>query len=178
MPDGTNDHYKSFDQLYGTETTEKYRPSLNQGEDREGLEENKKHIDVLKQAKVRGAVECAECDKPRLVYSMTTMNMDQMNAMQRVKDENSYRCGEALPCSLVARRSLTCESPIEIHYYSLQPVCYHCGSADDILDDFHEYIADLLQQFSKVRPICSHCHGKGLQAKTWGRKYFMAKKKR
>ena len=103
-----------------------------------------------------------------------------MHALQHVRDEQTYRCGEALPCELVSRRALTCCSPIEVHYYSGQraPVCFHCGTEDNIMNEYDPYIEDLLEKFSKVRPICKICHEQGKEAKTWGQKFFTKKQKR
>ena len=91
-------------------------------------------------------------------------------------------CGDGLPedTQLVVRRALTCSSPVETTYYSspvyLPPVCVHCGSADDLLDDYHEYIVKMHEKFSTVRPLCSPCHIQGKEAATWGKKFFKKQK--
>ena len=102
----------------------------------------------------------------------------------RLKEENYYECGDGLPddSGLVTRRSLACTSEIEINYYAhsvrsfLPPCCVYCGSLDNILDNTHEYIEKLLLDFSCVRPLCESCRGRGLDAKTWGRKFFKKRK--
>ena len=87
---------------------------------------------------------------------------------------NEYACGgsfvddeDYLRHSVVARRQLTCASPLETNYYScklsLPPLCYHCGSTSGAqLAD----LTDELEKFSQVRPLCLHCKGKGLKPAT------------
>ncbi len=71
---------------------------------------------------------------------------------------------------------------METHYYScsqrLPPVCYHCGTVEQLLDDYNEFIATLYTQYQVVRPLCQSCHTAGKPPKTWGKKFFDNKKKK
>ena len=67
-------------QLYGTETTDCHRPALvKHGIPLEAQEHDKAHSDVLKSGKARGFIKCTECGKPRCVYSMTRLSLDQVS---------------------------------------------------------------------------------------------------
>ena len=68
-----------FEQLYGSETTDRYRPSvLNSEVSIECQEADKQNQTVLKAGKVRGFVTCCECGKPRCVYRMNRLNLSQV----------------------------------------------------------------------------------------------------
>lgn len=94
-------------------------------------------------------------------------------------------CGDSLPDDLgmVMRLSLLCTSEVEVTYYSsgvrgfLPPCCFHCGTKENLLESSDDYIAELSKHFSAVRPICTQCRSKGLDAKTWGRKFSKKSKK-
>ena len=60
-------HYVKFEQMYGKETAECYRPSL-QPESVE-KETDKEHKALLTSPRVRDVLYCYECSKPRCIYS-------------------------------------------------------------------------------------------------------------
>ena len=108
--------------------------------------------------------------------------------MDHAKEVSVYICGDAFPhvpeeCVLVMRRSLLCADPVETQYYStlkgvtLPACCIHCGS-QDVLDDYDEYMVKMFENFSVVRPICGVCQQKGLEAKTWGKKFVQKKQRK
>ena len=73
-PEPTPDklHYLSFDQLYGKETTDSHRPSLQS--DSVEKETDKEHRALLVAARVRDVLPCCECSKPRCVYAATKLS--------------------------------------------------------------------------------------------------------
>lgn len=59
------------------------------------------------------------------------------------------------------------------HY--LPPICFHCGSAEDLLDDTDPYIAGLYELFSVMRPIfCSRKRKQKLGGKSLSRRNLVA----
>jgi len=80
-----------------------------------------------------------------------------------------YTCGDALPaeCGIFVKESLTCISDVEINYYSstmchfVPPCCFYCGDTENLIEDVDEYIRNLLEHFSIVRPICINCRRQG-----------------
>ena len=170
--DASREHFQTFEQVYGSTVTEKDRPSLKYS--LELIDEDKLHKDVLVGQKVRAVVKCALCDKPRCLYSNSKFNtVVERNVKEIIKD-GEYACGGSfvddenyLRHSVVARRQLTCSSPLETTYYScklsLAPLCFHCGSTSGAkLAD----LSDMSEKFAQVRPLCLHCKGQGLKAAT------------
>ncbi|KAK3095270.1 hypothetical protein FSP39_012504 [Pinctada imbricata] len=182
VPDANGEHYKCFKELYGKEVDDTHRPSSTKssdfGEDSQNADRTNR--DLLKAPKARDIIKCGECQKPRLIYSSSKLSRDEENALRRLKEENSYTCGDEIDSSLgfVVRRCISCVSSVEIAYYSahlksyVPPVCVYCGSEDDLMDDNEEYIIQLYAHYSTIRPLCHACRGTGLEAKTWGRKFF------
>ncbi|GES82304.1 hypothetical protein GLOIN_2v1489433 [Rhizophagus clarus] len=99
--------YKEFSEIYGTITTEQHRPSLkHQQKDKQtnkmGFSPNAqfaKNVGVV--------VECYECNRWRILYSKTKLNSIEISNLE----------------------SLTCNSPMEIPYYSsglFEDICFQC----------------------------------------------------
>ena len=107
----------------------------------------------------------------------------QDSFVTRTRDESWFICGDGLPedTRLVVKRSINCSSPIENAYFSapiyLPKVCVHCGLEENLLDDFDEYITEMMNSYSTVRPLCSVCRAKGKEAVTWSKKFFKKQKK-
>jgi len=95
-----------------------------------------------------------------------------------IQAEVMYVCGDdiANAVGLVVRRSLTCLLPVESGYYSstcyLPPVCCHCGKDENLLEDYSDYMSNMRENYSNVRPICEACREAGKESTTWGRKFF------
>ena len=70
-PEVENGSYKSFDDTYGKETSEQYRPSLASKPQK--TERDKKFKSFFTAAKVSGYLICSECGKRRVVYSSATL---------------------------------------------------------------------------------------------------------
>ena len=108
----------------------------------------------------------------------------QDGVLLRFREDNQYTCGDALPveCGIFVRESLTCISDVEINYYSstmrhfVPPCCFYCGDTENLIEDVDEYIQNLLEHFSVVRPICINCSRRqGKEAKTSGKRFFSKK---
>ena len=123
-------------------------------------------------AKVRCVIVCAECRKPRCVYSHSKPSATVLLAIKRIKESKVYTCGgslfpEASPCldTVVVREALVCNSPIEVQYYkstlvSFPGICYYCGMGAETLIDDSE-IQELRESYATVLPICFLCKSEG-----------------
>lgn len=142
----SGDKYKIFEDVYGTATTERDRPSLQATGDKQA-DEGTKHL--LNASRV---ITCGECLKTRYVYSAAKLLSSEVVAVNQTK-EDLYVCGSGFfppdhsPSeSIVVRQSITCQSPMETTYYSASTVdfpdvCFYCGQGDQnkLLSD--EYIS-------------------------------------
>ena len=149
----------------------------------EDQETDKKNTTTLKAGKVRDIITCVDYQKACCVYSAKSLTLNQECHLKRIKDDTWYVCGDSLEEDLpfITRQAISCASPIETPYYrnsncQFPPVCSHCGTGEQLLDDFSEYMEVMFEKYSVVRPICERCRAPGKEASTWGRKCF--KKKR
>lgn len=134
---GEDGHYKGFEAVYGTDTTEEYRPSLQQKVP--GLAANSHGIPFAPSAQtartVGKTVKCIACDKPRVIYSTHKLTTQDQMILKRVLDLYQYSCGcelqelmpqererapkiSALLDRVFVRANLHCTSPVEIPYFS------------------------------------------------------------
>ncbi len=162
-------HFKTFEELYGQETTSADCPSAALQRERE-----KEPSAFFTGAKVRGLAPCLACDKPRCLYSeKQSTYTESKDIVLLAIESNFYVCGSPLfpdshPLfeSIRVRTSVTCESPIERCYYSnktlkLPPLCAHCGEKEcSILSEFQE-------RYKQVLPICVGCCSKKLKPITY-----------
>ena len=159
LPDpkiGTDDHYISFEKIYGTKTNEDDRPSLTKRKKMKSItfsptEQHARNVGVV--------IQCDECDKWRLLFSKRKLSVIQRKKFEELIADISYSCGattndlvlpETLAC--VAIRTHDCGDPIEKIYFSAykdDPLCIHCGSTslDNLTihkdeDCFYPYCAD------------------------------------
>ena len=150
MPDETREgHYKPFFSVYGTETTEKHLPTLN-----ENLRRNHgiPFSPVVQHAKKTGiTIACASRGKPRVVYSHL-----KAQCIRKFKNKTCdmiFTCGttvvELVPelTTLFIRSNLECYVPVEPLQYSAgyQNCCCHCGGTDRLKITKYAY------------PICQGC---------------------
>ncbi|XP_019633426.1 PREDICTED: uncharacterized protein LOC109476848 [Branchiostoma belcheri] len=191
LPDPTLDisreHYKEFAEVYGCCTSEEDRPSLKAPNEKN--ETDKKRRSLLVAGKVRMAISCALCLKPRCVYSQCKLKREEEGAVRRLKSSKVYTCGNNLfeeggryHDTIVARVAVNCTSPVEATYYSSTLVsfpacCFHCGTVDNLLGPEDPTIATLRQQYAVVRPICLECFNDGKAPKTWGAQNMRKKRK-
>ena len=185
MLDATKEHYQSFHNLYGNETSEKDRPSL--ASDKITSETDAQNKSLLVTQKIRAVITCVLCNKPRCIYANTNLSCGANILVQRVKDEKVYVCGSQLfpttskyHTNIVTRCALVCDSNIEINYFGaklikLPDICVYCGSSHDLSND--QVMQDLKRMYVRVRPICCHCKHIGKQPLTWGPNNIAKKKK-
>ncbi|GES91916.1 uncharacterized protein LOC111136195 [Rhizophagus clarus] len=153
--------YKEFSEIYGTITTEQHRPSLkHQQKDKQtnkmGFSPNAqftKNVGVV--------VECYECNRWRVLYSKTKLNSIEISNLERYIDTIQYVCGDSFNTladtevsnnnddyesdnvneifeKVKINNSLTCNSPMEIPYYSsglFEDICFQCGKIPEEGDE-------------------------------------------
>lgn len=159
LPDpvpGEDEHYKPFDEVYGTETSESHRPSL--------IQKSKKRKSLPFTASIQHVrnvnliVQCEQCGMWRLIYSPNKLKAEDKRLLERKIDNFAFSCGTTLEeldlpehMQNLAVRQLQCEEPVEKLYYSMgyEPICIYCSSEDnlDIPNDSY--------------PICEFCKGLG-----------------
>ncbi|CAB4375468.1 unnamed protein product [Rhizophagus irregularis] len=128
------DHYETFANLYGKPTTEKFCPSL---------------INLESKAKLA----------PK----------QQKQDLKLVLQTYTYTCGSPifpddhnLAQEIFVRVQISCDSPIELLYYSSKkvgniPICYWCGANSD----FVIVPQNLQEKFKLIYPLCNICNESG-----------------
>ncbi|XP_065883057.1 uncharacterized protein [Dysidea avara] len=155
-----NDHYKSFSDIYGHNTTEEHRPSLKKRSSKEKTLPFHGKLQHVKNANLM--LECEECGMWRLIYAKTKLTKAQSDNLQAALEGMSFSCGAPLqelelPSDLIDTvfvRNLNCHEPIEALYYSAkyEPICVYCAKPQGFTDD-------------KQYPQCSDCKDKPVVTK-------------
>lgn len=165
MPDAERPgHYKTYSELKGKATSGEHRPSLQTKatHDAAVLEQQGCPNSFLTAQRVRGTVECKECQKPRCFYSRTMLSDGERAELQHVREELEYSCGSPLlPADhplrekVFVRIGIRCADPVSLQYYSCKQayhgVCCYCAAPDAHRPQH------LLQQYHTVLPICNAC---------------------
>ena len=124
-------------------------------------------------------VDCAECGKPRVIYSQNKLSeRQQITILTGLHEE--YTCvGHVLPPdnpmhkSVEVKLTINCGDPIELAYYSSkigrEDVCCYCGGTGATQSNA------LKEKFKTVLPVCAACIKNGLQPIT-ARPYGTKKK--
>ena len=161
VPDPTPDEknpgkFQKFGDLYGKDTAETFRPSYV-----ENLDEGNKKL--LVKEKVQGKIFCTNCSRPRVVYgdkktfkNHNNIITSQIETLLFICGMSVFPSGHSLESSVVSRKMVNCESPIEIQYYSSKifpDVCYWCGKANE----FATVPEDLKKNYRKIYPMCITC---------------------
>ncbi|CAB4385605.1 unnamed protein product [Rhizophagus irregularis] len=166
------DHYATFQDVYRTETTEKYRPTYIQSQ--ANAEPIPKSILVV--GKIRSYINCEDCEKRRCVYSDKSLTCKEQQDYQQALDSYSYSCGAPifpddhyLKEIVFVRTRISCDLPIEILYYSSYksgnyPICYYCGESEDLVTTPQS----LKECFKQIYPLCEECRGNGKEFYTKG----------
>jgi hypothetical protein len=116
----------------------------------------------------RAVVECIECRKPRVIYS-TSWPSRYSSQLALILSEYDYTCGapvtipgHVLHGKIFTRLDMTCESYIELAYYSSTntfgknpSLCCYCAVAETVRDDA------LLKLYKTVLPVCETCKQAG-----------------
>ena len=157
LPDG--DKYKDFEEVYGSQTSEKHRPSLSSpGAKTHGMP-FPPSAQYAKNVKV--VLQCGECLKWRVLYSKYSLKKDQREELEQLIEDLDYTCGsifadieageDSVLNSIYVKANLTCNSPIEIPYYTAgnAAICFHCGDENELQEDETNY------------PICLSCVSAG-----------------
>jgi len=185
--DGT--HFLPFESVYGLDTNENDRPSLKEVQSlkrsaqpkivktvRNDLQDmwdgNAALIgdsSIFTAQNAHALIDCIDCRKPRVIYSKTKLTDRQKMQLALLMSQYDYTCGSpatppthTLHGKVLTRLTLTCESTIEIPYYSAEigrkDVCCYCASEGATVDD------NLKKQFKTVLPLCASCVQKKLVA--------------
>ena len=161
------DVYKPFSEVYGTETTEKDRPSLQSSAEKRvhGIPFNPSGQFAHNVGKT---IRCTECDRPRVMYAARKVHFRDQSKLEAVLDDIIYTCGmglqECIPddisdaekqshvlSSVFVRQNMNCDSRIEIPYYSSEcfsSVCIYCGSEHNIVP---------ASETEGMYPLCLSC---------------------
>lgn len=151
--------------MYGKPTTENFRPSLiNTKSKAEPAPSN-----ILISAKIRDYVKCNSCGKTRCLYSDSRLTEQEKQDLNLALQTYTYSCGSpifpddhSLAQKIFVRIQISCDSPIELLYYSSKKVgniqiCYWCGADNDFITPPQS----LQEMFKLVYPLCSICYENG-----------------
>ena len=117
---------------------------------------------VLVVSKIRGYINCENCGKRRCVYSDKSLTCNEQEDYQQALDSYSYSCGAPifpddhnLKEVVFVRTRISCDSPIEILYYSSRKsgnysICYYCGEKEDLITPPQS----LKDRFKQIYPLC------------------------
>jgi hypothetical protein len=124
---------------------------------------------VLVSAKIRDYIKCNSCRKTRCLYSDSRLTEQENQDLNSVLQTYTYSCGSPifpedhdLAKKIFVRVRISCDSPIELLYYSSKkvgniPICYWCGTDKD----FVTVPQSLQEKFRLVYPLCSTCNESG-----------------
>ena len=150
-----NDHYLSFDTIYGKDTLEEHCPSLKKKSSKEKTLPFHGKLQHVRNANLM--LECEECGMWRLIYAKTKLTKAQRKILQTTLDGMSFSCGAPLqeldlPSDLINNvfvRNMNCHEPIEALYYSAkyEAICVYCAKPQRFTDE-------------KLYPQCSDCKDK------------------
>ncbi|CAG8857199.1 15053_t:CDS:1, partial [Gigaspora margarita] len=99
---GNDLHYKSFEQLYGTTTTEEYRPLLKDAKLRTTksgkIKTTIKHTMPFSPSSIHAknvgiTITCIECEKPHLLFSAKKLLLKEREMLESFLDTILYICG-------------------------------------------------------------------------------------
>ena len=151
-------HYKSFDNVYGTETSEDGRPSKQQQRKKLPFYASVQHV---RNSSVMLMYLCEECGMWRLVYATRKLSVREKTLLESSLDGLSFSCGSQLQeadlelpqdlLSVVFVRDMQCNDPVEALYYSADNVniCVHCCDDIETVTTPEEYF-----------PQCEECKAK------------------
>ncbi|XP_053376613.1 uncharacterized protein LOC123531671 [Mercenaria mercenaria] len=163
------DHYKSFEDVLGTSTSERDRPSWQTesvakvAEQQQGCPNR-----ALVAQNVRSTVNCYECRKPRCIYAKKALTVREERGLKRMLERYHYTCGssitpdgDSLQGIVFVRLQLCCSSPVELPYYSAasqvvgrKDICCYC-TEDGVKDE------ESLKTYRVLLPLCESCKNLG-----------------
>ena len=161
-------HYIKFDDLYGTLTSEKHRPSLkDRSKQSHGMPFSPSGQTA---ANVGELILCSECLRPRIMYSQHKLKHHDNVVLLRSLEPLLFVCGATLsdvevittpfdPPStadlfsrVFVRANLCCRDELEVPYYSSEcfgPVCSHCA-------------CECQESVEGQYPLCMDCRADGV----------------
>ena len=135
-------HYKSFEDVYGTVTTEEHRPSLAK---RSGRSKTLPFVASVQHVRnVNLMVQCEECEMWRLLYSPHKLSSLARQQLSTLLEDFTYTCGATLSdldlpalLSEVCVREIQCHYPVEKLYFSMNydPICIHCCCEENLASE-------------------------------------------
>jgi len=183
----SKDHYKSFNDVKGQETTDSDRPSYKAPQTKgtsnikgaaklnkntsfhaNACLDNDVSASLFTAQNARSTADCVECKKPRVLYCKHKLTERQQIQLICMVSENDYTCGSfvtepgsSLHNKVHVRLGLTCETPVELAFYrssfARTDMCCLCASADADINE------ELKKRFKTVLPICRSCTDKGFE---------------
>ena len=154
VPNGQR--YTPFTDLYGTETSEKHRPSLTtRAKPDKGMPFAPTKQTALNVGQV---IQCDDCGKWRVLHSKYMLKGNSIDMVSDYLSHISFSCGSILQNdemdvendflrNVYVRADLTCQSTIELPYYSAkyEDICYYCGAIEN-------------GEAAEYYPRCAACH--------------------
>ena len=163
MPAG-NEHFKSFDELYGTQTSEEHRPSLIPTRKAHGMP----FSPTGQTGKNTGTViQCTNCKRWRVAYSQRKLKAEESTELKSLLEDIDFSCGASLQdilhqessilTKVFVNQNLSCSHSMEKAFYSacFDPVCFFCGEEENITANK-----------GPNYPMCNACSMKGLKPTT------------
>ncbi|XP_078327779.1 uncharacterized protein LOC144623250 [Crassostrea virginica] len=193
--DVDKNHYKSFDSIYGTETTEDDRPTLMKksveaepGNNKKKEQKKETRTDpitnlipddpvlqgeasVFTAQNARYTTTCTECDKPRLIYGKNKLTERQKVQLAILLSDFKYTCGSPVtpPEHALHGKLFT---RMNIHCGSPMEVAYYSSSIGRRDICYYcgatdaEANVELKKEFKTVLPLCQTCKDIGRQVAT------------
>mgnify|MGYP006950328836 CR=1 FL=1 len=119
----------------------------------------------------RAFVSCADCSKPRLLFSTKALTLNETELLEARLDNVIYTCGSdqlfdeghLLEKKVFVKSALTCGMCVEKAYYSVGrfPSCC-CWCGETVATRFVELSQTDLGGKKQIGEICTDCHGRGL----------------
>ena len=193
------EHFLSFEEADAMpDTTEQDFPSLAgkvetlAAKAMAEIQKERKEADQGKNfnvSKVRNVVQCCDCGRDRVIYSVEKPTEDEMVALDCYTEQKHWSCGAglfdapadgspeaALSKKFYVRHQLTCEDPMEATYYNpasvrgranFGPVCSICGGEESSAVPFVAE-SELVTNGKKPHPLCKSCHEAGKKPLLYG----------
>ena len=141
VDDNLPNHYKAYDTVKGTQTTDDNRPSkLNKTvasrQDEQGCSNS-----MFTAQRVCMTVECTQSFKPRCLYSHVSLPSAELTLLREAFQDADYYCGSPLFSSdhemhgkVFVKLFLRCADPVELSYHSsklnFHGICSYCATVD------------------------------------------------
>ena len=173
------DHFAPYDELKAVPTTEAHLPSY------EAPKEPTKEAKAVDKAKpinfglsnyARATVTCADCSKPRVLFASKALTPNETDVLEARLDSIIYTCGACelfddghpLEKKVFVKSALVCGMPVEKAYYTVGKFPSCCSWCGEMSEARLVELSQLNLGGKKGYPICTDCHGRGLDVVTHG----------